>query len=846
MSYQKNSWSDGDIITAGKLNNIENGVESIETNVIQAASDISTLQNRVTALEESSEEGSTPADYQELVDDVASLKDDLSQMNTATSERLDLTTEGYPNEQIVNLEGYEIYNNSGFMGYRNVIVPYPGDGVYYFNPILQSGNNRPYSNLVFLDENGEDIKIYNASGSEVSSVQNNCNFDPFVFDGLNVTRVQHTWFSNLVSGTVRARVNFTLASTPAFLKCTTVYTAENYSTGDRSKAFFGLTKDAWYEEYKPYGGFDYQYADGLIDAIEDSVSISNSKVIAPAYDATVTYAVDDYVLYDGKLYKCITAISTAEAWNSVHWEELLLTDEFKDINESISMCVEEKETLPSPTNGVQCANPSMIRKTPSGTAYWYYYDWIDISRDGTYYRNPYNTAKSLQYVTFYNKFGEQLTGKNSNGNDVTTIGAVLNTDNAWITVSDNGRRLQTFVRNGERSNDIYFDCELAYIKGRNLQDTDNESWGVTYNEYSDTYVQYDGSQDPSTLEKEYNADMAKFVRNYLSIYGAFVGNDMYNFTYPEKSDSVFVKAVKYYMQRFDRENKNIIRFGTFNKFVSRGSGNWADIKRELADYAIDVCGFQECAPIVTDGVVTDEIGRYLQSYQFAGYVPQEATVDKALVTHWTLTSSDNLTILTYDGGVSTCVRGKMNIVPPLWYSNAISNIATLSVYSCHLSSGGKTIDGTYYSSFEIRKKEIEGLLAIIAEDTSDFIIVVGDTNCFETGFDIPTGTHYEWEMFRQAGLTPALPGYESTVTADLQNKYFCKADNGKVYCIAAYDQIFFSANVSMDNYGVIDSNRYMMESDVSKVISDHCMIYADLKFDFEAVAQNKLKDIAVT
>lgn len=84
MSYQKNSWSDGDIITAGKLNNIENGVESVETNVTQATSDISTLQNRVTALEESSEEGSTPADYQELVDDVASLKADLSDISGAS------------------------------------------------------------------------------------------------------------------------------------------------------------------------------------------------------------------------------------------------------------------------------------------------------------------------------------------------------------------------------------------------------------------------------------------------------------------------------------------------------------------------------------------------------------------------------------------------------------------------------------------------------------------------------------------------------------------------------------------------------------------------------------------
>lgn len=49
--------------------------------------------------------------------------------------------------------------------------------------------------------------------------------------------------------------------------------------------------------------------------------------IAPNYNATSTYKVGDYVSYQGKFYKCTTAIETAEAWNSEHWSETTVKDE---------------------------------------------------------------------------------------------------------------------------------------------------------------------------------------------------------------------------------------------------------------------------------------------------------------------------------------------------------------------------------------------------------------------------------------------------------------------------------------------------------------------------------------
>ena len=51
--------------------------------------------------------------------------------------------------------------------------------------------------------------------------------------------------------------------------------------------------------------------------------------IAPNYNATSTYKVGDYVSYQGKFYKCTTAIETAEAWNSEHWSETTVVNEYK-------------------------------------------------------------------------------------------------------------------------------------------------------------------------------------------------------------------------------------------------------------------------------------------------------------------------------------------------------------------------------------------------------------------------------------------------------------------------------------------------------------------------------------
>lgn len=63
--------------------------------------------------------------------------------------------------------------------------------------------------------------------------------------------------------------------------------------------------------------------------------------IAAEYDNTSTYAVDDYCIYDGQLYRCTTAITTAEAWTAAHWTMATVGGELTDLKGDIPQNVSD-------------------------------------------------------------------------------------------------------------------------------------------------------------------------------------------------------------------------------------------------------------------------------------------------------------------------------------------------------------------------------------------------------------------------------------------------------------------------------------------------------------------------
>lgn len=61
-----------------------------------------------------------------------------------------------------------------------------------------------------------------------------------------------------------------------------------------------------------------------------------NAMVADTYSASKTYAVGDYVYYNGTLYRCTTAISTTEAWTAGHWTAVKLADDCSSLKTAIS------------------------------------------------------------------------------------------------------------------------------------------------------------------------------------------------------------------------------------------------------------------------------------------------------------------------------------------------------------------------------------------------------------------------------------------------------------------------------------------------------------------------------
>ena len=83
----------------------------------------------------------------------------------------------------------------------------------------------------------------------------------------------------------------------------------------------------------------------LVPSIETLISAINSAVgqipvnynasFAPEYSASSTYAVGEYVVYDGYLWRCTTAITETESWTAAHWKKVPLASDVSDLKSAL-------------------------------------------------------------------------------------------------------------------------------------------------------------------------------------------------------------------------------------------------------------------------------------------------------------------------------------------------------------------------------------------------------------------------------------------------------------------------------------------------------------------------------
>ena len=66
-------------------------------------------------------------------------------------------------------------------------------------------------------------------------------------------------------------------------------------------------------------------------------SAQQSKdIVSDEYSATNTYAVGDYCIHENVLYKCKTAITTGEAFDSSKWVHTTCGTEFRELNSNLT------------------------------------------------------------------------------------------------------------------------------------------------------------------------------------------------------------------------------------------------------------------------------------------------------------------------------------------------------------------------------------------------------------------------------------------------------------------------------------------------------------------------------
>lgn len=53
---------------------------------------------------------------------------------------------------------------------------------------------------------------------------------------------------------------------------------------------------------------------------------------ANEYDSSMTYALSTYCIYENGLYKCTTAITTAEEWDATKWKKTTIAAELSELN----------------------------------------------------------------------------------------------------------------------------------------------------------------------------------------------------------------------------------------------------------------------------------------------------------------------------------------------------------------------------------------------------------------------------------------------------------------------------------------------------------------------------------
>ena len=120
-------------------------------------------------------------------------------------------------------------------------------------------------------------------------------------------------------------------------------------------------------------------------------------VVAPAYSASSTYAVGDYVIHNSNLYRCTTAITTAEAFTAAHWTQVLLGNDVSDLKSDLT----EKTWDIGSYNRFDASKVTNGYISKSGVVTpnndWHVSDYIPVNPGMVLYANSHSSSSFALY-----------------------------------------------------------------------------------------------------------------------------------------------------------------------------------------------------------------------------------------------------------------------------------------------------------------------------------------------------------------------------------------------------------------------------------------------------------------
>ena len=126
------------------------------------------------------------------------------------------------------------------------------------------------------------------------------------------------------------------------------------------------------------------------------------SIVAAAYSTSATYAVGDYCTKDGNLYRCTTAITTAESWTAAHWTQTKMGPDVSDLKNAIYV-----KTVDSVLTTGKAFRADTVSET-SGTTYEYAKYEIQGETAFVVYGRSYGGSGKWPMISYLNNNNEVI------------------------------------------------------------------------------------------------------------------------------------------------------------------------------------------------------------------------------------------------------------------------------------------------------------------------------------------------------------------------------------------------------------------------------------------------------